>query len=60
MDCQPPDGQAVSPTLPELLVVDALMHEMSIHCAVILRPLVLNVDQRPLTALPAGAWDELA
>ena len=50
MDRQSSDGQAVPPTLPELLVVNALMHEMAVHRAEILRPLVFYVDQRPLAA----------
>ena len=50
VDGQPPDGQTVPPALPKLLVVDALVHEMAVHRAVILRPLTFNVDQRPLAA----------
>lgn len=49
-DGQPPDGQPVPAALPEFLVVDALVHEMAVHGAVIFGPLILNVDQRPLVA----------
>ena len=50
MDRQSSDGQAVTPALPELLVVNTLVHEMAVYRAEILRPLVFYVDQRPLAA----------
>lgn len=50
VDGQPSDGQAASAALPELLVVDVFVHELAVHRAVILGPLVFDMDQRPLTA----------
>lgn len=49
MDGQPSGSQAIAPALPRFLAVDVLMHELAIHCSVISRPLVLDVNQRLLT-----------
>lgn len=56
--------QKVSPAFLFFPVMGPLMHQCAIHCAVILRPLVFNVDQRPLPAakhkmLQAGKLEEI-
>ena len=46
----PPHRQQVSPALPQVLVVGPLVQNVPFHRAVVLLPLVLNVDQGPLPA----------
>lgn len=50
MDRQSSDNQAVSPAFLELLVMDMLMHELTVRSPEILCPLVFNMNQRPLAA----------
>ena len=45
-----PGDEQVAPALPEVSVVGILMHQRPVHRAEILRPLLLNMDQRPLPA----------
>ena len=64
VDADPAFDQKVSPAFLILPVMGPLMHQCAVHCAVILLPLIFNVDQCPLPAakhkmLQAGKLEEV-
>ena len=49
MDAHPSGNHPISPALPELRIMGILVQDRTIYGAVILRPLMLNVNQGPST-----------
>lgn len=48
LHAQPTDDEQIAPRLAQLLVVRPLVEKISFHRAHVLRPLLLNVNERPL------------
>ena len=64
VDAHPAGDEPVTPAFLKLRVVGILMQDFSINGAVVLRPLILNVNQRPsapaeLEMLQAGQLEEV-
>lgn len=57
VDAHPTGDKPVTPAFLKLGVVGILVQDAAINGAVILRPLILNVNQRPLTAAEGKMLD---